>query len=102
MSLQSEVTDGSTSDFLALIRLEIENGLLDKTLAILEPKINDMLYRNIFDSKEAASYLKISSATLSRLIRDKEIPHFKLRGTLLFRQWELDEFISKRMIKKGL
>lgn len=100
MSVQTESPSGMTSDLLALMRSEIEAGLLDKTLAALQPKINEMLYRNIFDSKEAAKYLKISSATLHRLLKEKEIPHFKLRGALLFRQWELDEFISDRMIKK--
>ncbi|MHA6481092.1 helix-turn-helix domain-containing protein [Paenibacillus sp. strain BS8-2] len=100
MSVQTESPSEASIDLLTL-RSEIETGLLDKALAALEPKINEMLYRNIFDAKEAAKYLKISSATLHRLLRDREIPYFKLRGSLLFRQWELDDFISKRMIRKG-
>lgn len=99
MNRQSE-SPKTTSDFLAVIRSEIESDLLDKTLAILEPKLKDMLYRNILDPKETAKYLKVSSATLSRLVKEKEVPFFKIRESLRFRQWELDEYISKRMIRK--
>jgi len=101
MSLAVESQSSTTSDFINLLRSEIEQGLLNQTLAILEPKINEMLYRNVFNCSEAIDYLKISDSTLRRLIRDKEIPYFRLRGTILFRQWELDDFISKQMIRKG-
>lgn len=91
---------GSTSDLLGAIRSEIKHELLDEIIGLLEPKINEMLYRNIFNTKEAREYLKISERTLRTMVKEEEIPHFRLRENVYFRQWELDDYISKRMLGK--
>lgn len=54
--------------------------------------------------KEVCEYLRIASATLDRLIRDKEIPFIKLgkgRGSkVLFRKSDIDNFLESRKVEK--
>lgn len=100
-SSNRENAAGTTSDFLGILRSEIESNLFDNVIALLAPKIEEMMLRNIFTFKEALAYLKLSESTLRRMVKDEQIPHYRLRGAVYFRQWELNEFIEKRMIGKA-
>lgn len=50
----------------------------------------------VFDTKEAAAYLKVHYETLLKGARRGEIPHFKVGRKVLFRKESLDEFIRKQ------
>ena len=51
--------------------------------------------------KEVQEYLKISPATLDRLMNDKAFPYIKLRkkGKVLFRKSDIDKFLEEKTIK---
>lgn len=86
----------TTADLIESLRADIRQGLREEILAELQPEIDRRLYSNIFDSSEACRYLKISEASLRRMVRDKEIPFFRQRGNLYFRQASLNEWILKK------
>lgn len=90
-----------TTDIIAAIREDIKRGLRDEILAELEPEINRRLYANVFTFAEAMAYLKVSEPTLRRMVRDGEIPNFKQRGNLYFRQIDLDKHIDQ-LVRKGV
>lgn len=90
----------STQDLLTTIRTDIKTDLFEEVVALLQPKINEMLHQNIFTFKEAVAFLKVSESTLRRLVKEQEIPHYRIRGTIYFRQWELNEYIEQLMIRK--
>lgn len=88
----------TTSDFIEAIRDEIKNELRAEILAELKPEIERRLYANIFDVKEAARYRRISEPTLRRMVRDGEIPYFRQRGGIFFRQIDLDKHLASSII----
>ncbi|MBF0556410.1 MAG: helix-turn-helix domain-containing protein [Nitrospirae bacterium] len=49
----------------------------------------------IFDKKSLAAYLKVSESTISKLVSNKQIPHFKIQagqsGGVPFRQRDIDK-----------
>jgi excisionase family DNA binding protein len=52
---------------------------------------------------EVANYLKISKSTIYKMVMRREIPFIKLRGTLLFEQDELNQWLasySRKTIEK--
>lgn len=89
----------NTADLLESIRADIKKNLREELLAELKPEIERRLYANIFTFEEAEQYLKVSESTLRRMVRDREVPYFRQRGHLYFRQIELDRHIS-RLIEK--
>ncbi|ADK81884.1 helix-turn-helix domain-containing protein [Sediminispirochaeta smaragdinae] len=52
----------------------------------------------IVDVKGAAEYLKVSTATIHRMTKDREIPYFKVKGNNRFSIKELEKYISNQMI----
>lgn len=90
----------STTDLIEALRADISNDLFDQLLEKLQPEIERRLYANIFDVMEASRYLKVSASTLRRLVKDGEIPFYRLRGQLFFRQLDLDKHIEN-LIEKG-
>jgi excisionase family DNA binding protein len=46
--------------------------------------------------QEAAAHIRCSTRQLERLVRLGEIPHYRPAGRPLFKQEELDEFITNR------
>ncbi|MEK3735481.1 helix-turn-helix domain-containing protein [Paenibacillus sp. FSL M8-0334] len=90
----------TTTDLIEALRADIASDLKAQILAELEPEIKRRLYSNIFDIKEAALYLKLSESTLRRMVRDGEVPYFKQRGNIYFRQIDLDKHIENRIIRK--
>jgi excisionase family DNA binding protein len=95
------MSNSRTADFVSEMRSEIKDELFNEVLALLEPKITEMLYRNIFTFKEAYQYLKLSESTLRRLVKEENIPYYTLRGNFYFRQTDLDDFIDRRIIGKS-
>ncbi|MBX4145937.1 helix-turn-helix domain-containing protein [Paenibacillus lautus] len=89
-----------TTAFIEAIKRDITSGLKQELLSELQPEIERRLYANIFDFKEAARYLKVSESTLRRMVKDGEIPYFRQRGQIYFRQTDLDRHIENRIVRK--
>lgn len=86
-----------TTAFIEALRADIKSQLREEILAELQPEITRRIYSNIFDAKEACQYLKVSIATLRRMVKDGEIPYYRQRGDLRFRQIDLDNHISNKI-----
>ncbi|NQX45310.1 helix-turn-helix domain-containing protein [Paenibacillus tritici] len=86
----------TTTDLIEAIRADIKQGLREELLAELQPEIQRQLRSNIFDLKEAAEYLKVSTQTVQRLIKGDGLPYFRQRKQLFFRQIALDGWIAKQ------
>ncbi|AVV56389.1 DNA-binding protein [Paenibacillus glucanolyticus] len=90
----------ATSDLIDALRADIVSDLKQELLSELQPEIERRLYSNIFDIKEAARYRKVSVSTLRRMVKDGEIPYFRQRGQLYFRQIDLDKNIENLIVRK--
>ena len=84
----------TTYDLIDAIREDIKRDLRSEIMAELQPEIERRLYANIFTFGEAVQYLKVSETTLRRMVASKEVPHFKQRDKLYFRQSDLDQYVS--------
>lgn len=91
----------TTSDLIEVLRADIASELKEQILAELQPEIERRLYSNIFDIKEATYYLKISESTLRRMVKEGEVPYFRQRGQIYFRQMDLDKHIENRIVRKA-
>lgn len=90
----------TTKDLVQAIRDDIKAELMQEVLSELTPKIEELIYGNTFTFKEARAFLKVSDATLRRMVKEGTIPYYTLRQNLYFRQKELNEFITKQMVGK--
>lgn len=63
----------------------------------LEPRIQQELRARHMSVAETADYLHVSEATVRRMIRDKDIPSFKVRNQILIRQMDVDLWIEKQI-----
>ncbi|MCY7585478.1 helix-turn-helix domain-containing protein [Bacillus safensis] len=54
--------------------------------------------------QEAADYLGVHHDTVYSMVRTKEIPHFKVRSRIFFREHTLDQWITaqEEKILKGV
>lgn len=84
-----------TSDLITALRQDIETNMREKLLSEILPIIEEKLYSNTFTIKESAKYLRVSESTLRKLVDNHEIPHFRLRGQIFFRQTSLDQWIAE-------
>ena len=84
-------------NLIEAIRNDIKQNLREELLAELKPEIERRVMGNIFNFRGATEYLKVSEATLRRMVKDGEVPFFRQRGNLFFRQTDLEAWISKRM-----
>lgn len=84
-------------EFVEALRADIAQGLREQILAELEPEITRRLYANIFTLPQAAEYLKISEPMLRGMVARREIPFFRHRKVIFFRQYELDKHIESLM-----
>lgn len=91
----------TTADFIESLRSDIKNQLREEILSELQPEITRRLYSNIFDTAEACQYLKVSIATLRRMIKGGEVPYFRQRGQVFFRQIDLDRHIDLKIQRMG-
>lgn len=87
----------STYDLIQALRAEIAEGLEQKLLDRLTPIIEQRLYGNVFDIKEAVKYLSVSESTLRRMVADREVPYFMQRGQYFFRQTDIDRWIDRQV-----
>ena len=53
----------------------------------------------ILTKKEAAEFLRISIATIDRLMRDRKIPFSKINGKVLFQKKDLIDLLESKKIK---
>lgn len=49
-----------------------------------------------FTVKEAAEYLGVSVDSIYKMVREKEIPHFRIRRTILLSKKAVDEWIEEQ------
>lgn len=49
-----------------------------------------------FTVKEAAEYLGVSVDSIYRMVREKEIPHFRVRRTILLSKKAVDEWVEQQ------
>ncbi|PYE42119.1 excisionase family DNA binding protein [Paenibacillus barcinonensis] len=91
----------STVSFIEVIRADIKRELREELLSELQPELERMIYANVFEVKEAARYLKVSTSTLRRMVKDREIDHFRIRDVLHFRQIDLDNYVSGLIVKQS-
>ncbi|GMA52582.1 hypothetical protein GCM10025857_39980 [Alicyclobacillus contaminans] len=66
----------------------------------LEPRIQQELMARHMSIAEAAEYLHVSEQTVRRMVRDKEIPSFRVRNQIFVRQTDVDEWIESQ-IRQG-
>jgi len=51
------------------------------------------------NKKEAADFLRISLATIKRLMKEKKIPYSKINGRVLFLKEELIKWVKSKRAK---
>jgi len=57
------------------------------------------LDREVMNKKEAAEFLRISIATLKRLMKEKKIPFSKTNGRVLFLKEDLIKWVENKRVK---
>jgi len=50
---------------------------------------------------EAAEYMRVSLATIDRLMKSRELRHAKVGKKVLIRRKDIDTLIEKRMVKSS-
>jgi len=58
-----------------------------------------MVKKTFMTKKEVQEYLRISPATLDRLMQQKAFPYFKLERKVLFKKGDIDKFIESKRVK---
>ncbi len=49
--------------------------------------------------EDVAEYLKVSHATVKKLLRAHHLPYFKIGGEFRFDRYEIDRWIAERELK---
>lgn len=89
MSLLENAIQKTKNEMLA----ELENRLWQR----LEPRIEQALLARHMSIAELAQYLHVSEPTVRRLIRERTVPSFRVRGQIFVRQQDVDEWIQKQV-----
>jgi len=53
----------------------------------------------IMTKAEAMEYMRLSVATIDRLMKRHALPHVKVGKKVLFRKRDIDAFLEKRLVK---
>ncbi|KHD86345.1 DNA-binding protein [Heyndrickxia ginsengihumi] len=53
------------------------------------------MQRRTLTAKEVAEYLGVCKETIYTMVREKEIPHFKVRSRIFFSRESIDQWISQ-------
>ena len=61
-------------------------------------KVSDAIMSPLMTYQEAANYLRISLATIDRMVRGGELSSVLIRGRRLFRIRDLDEYIHSHCV----
>ena len=70
-------------------------ALLERIARALE---NNGANRPVFNTKEAAKYLSVSTTTMERMRSDYKIPFVRLGGRVVYRRKDLDQFIEDSVV----
>lgn len=57
-------------------------------------KENELITR-----KELIEYLRISMGTLQAMMKNREIPYYRLKKRIIFRKSEINEWLNEKKIK---
>lgn len=79
------------------MKSEVLDELEQKMWERLEPRIQQELHARHMSVADTADYLHVSEATVRRMIKDRDIPSFKVRNQILIRQMDVDEWIQKQI-----
>jgi excisionase family DNA binding protein len=60
-----------------------------------------MKYPDLMTKAEVMDYLRISRATLQRLMKDFAFPFIKFGKRVLFRRSEIDAYLESKTVKKA-
>lgn len=85
--------DEALMETMSSIAEELEERLWQR----LQPRIQDALYGRHLTVREACQYLHASDRTVRRLIEDRVIPSFRIRGKILLRLQDLDAWIEAQV-----
>lgn len=55
----------------------------------------EIIFMKFLNTEEAARYLRRSKSSLYKLVMNKQIPHIKATGSLLFNQEEIDHWLKE-------
>jgi excisionase family DNA binding protein len=58
-----------------------------------------MSEEKLLTREEVMDYLRISKASLYRLMKQKAFPYIKFERKVLFRKKDIDEFLESRLVK---
>ncbi|GEO27055.1 hypothetical protein AAC03nite_28400 [Alicyclobacillus acidoterrestris] len=80
---------------------QIINELEQRIWERLEPKIQQELRARHMSLSDLADYLHVSEQTVRRMVRDKELPSFRVRGQIFVRQVDVDDWVQKQLTERG-
>lgn len=63
----------------------------------LEPRIQQELHARHMSVAQTADYLHVSEQTVRRMVRDRELPSFRVRNQILIRQMDVDAWIERQV-----
>ena len=78
------------------MKSEILDDLERRMWERLEPRIQQELWARHLSISDTAEYLHVSESTVRRLIREKTIPSFRVRGQIFVRQMDIDTWIKQQ------
>lgn len=79
------------------LQTDILNELERRIWERIEPRIQQALLARHMSVAELAEYLHVSEQTVRRLIRERSIPSFRVRGQIFVRQMDVDEWIRRQV-----
>ena len=85
--------DQALNEMQTSITVELEQRLWTR----LEPRIQEALRARHLSIADTAQYLHVSEQTVRRLVRDKEIPFFRVRSQIFLRQTDVDTWIEQHL-----
>ncbi|WHZ14332.1 MAG: hypothetical protein OJF52_001170 [Nitrospira sp.] len=78
-----------------------DNAHLPSELEALVHRLKELITKDqIFNFSEVVSYLRLPAGTIRELIRFREIPCHKVGRRLLFRQSEVDRWLSRYRLRQ--
>jgi len=81
----------------------IVEGVTERLIPLLSGIVTREPVPEVFDKKSLAGYLKVSESTLSKLVSNKQIPHFKVAhgqsGSVRFYRRDIERWIMRQTIR---